>query len=99
MFFCKLEPPPGTLTEGFEGAMTVAEEPLIAGEATEGASSPGTAPGDTADGHRLSWRWRAGAALTDMEAVTTGNCSLSSGDPGLILSCGRDRIAIPEDIR
>ena len=39
------------------------------------------------------------AALTDMEAVTTGNCSLSSGDPGLILSCGRDRITIPEDIR
>ena len=39
------------------------------------------------------------AALTDLEAVTTRNCSLSSGDPGLILSCGRDRITIPENIR
>ena len=40
-----------------------------------------------------------GASLTDMEAVTTRNCALRSGGPDgsdLVLSCGQDRIRIPE---
>lgn len=38
-------------------------------------------------------------SLTDMEAITAENCSLGPGDPGLVLSCGRDRITIPKTIR
>lgn len=35
------------------------------------------------------------APLTDMEAVTTNNCTLGPGDAGLVLSCGHDLISIP----
>lgn len=38
-------------------------------------------------------------SLTDMGAVTAETCSLSAGDPGLVLTCGRDRITMPEAIR